>query len=448
MTANEHEHEREEGEHEHEREEGEHEHEREGERESDARPGAPGEALAAGQFDALVEAAPSGVDLDGLRVTGEGPYDCAVAGEEHRDLSRAALRDVLARHPAYVSNWYFWTHEVDFAGSDRIGAGRHYRAFCRWLEAAPHPDAPAWEETRDVPARYAALRGEEAGSGDDASRGGGGDGEGVVREWGQLRVVTRLDPDGAPGRRRYELRHVDDADAEPAALEAYADPLAARGIGRTDERGRYRPLRTAPSLPGGWRFASLGPREVAEAVETFYPATVPNWHLERAGELDVTHWRETAERQTGIYDVVEELSPAAVDWVAEACCVDSQCTKRREWQYDEDRELSTDGGAGAFPCREPCSLVVAAARKWTTLEREETRTYEFELTPSEKEQVEELIESVADGRVDEIREADVYEGANRYRARFLRAKRFDDEGNLSGTPTHDDADHGADADGH
>ncbi len=38
-------------------------------------------------------------------------------------------------------------------------------------------------------------------------------------------------------------------------------------------------------------------------------------------------------------------------------------------------------------------------------------------------------------RADDIREADVYEGANRYRARFLRAKLFDDEENLGGVET-------------
>jgi hypothetical protein len=127
--------------------------------------------------------------------------------------------------------------------------------------------------------------------------------------------------------------------------------------------------------------------------------------------------------------------------------VDSQCLKRREWAFDDERSLDADPGEGAFPCREPCSLVVAAARKWTTLEREESRTYEFELTPSEKEQLEAIVDAVADGRVDEIREADVYEGANRYRARFLRAKRFDEHGNLSGTPTEPATDEHGEHDG-
>jgi hypothetical protein len=171
-------------------------------------------------------------------------------------------------------------------------------------------------------------------------------------------------------------------------------------------------------------FPDLSGSELVRAVDYFYPATVANWYREREGDLDVTHWRETAERQTGIYDVIEELPPEAVEWVAEACCVDSQCLKRRQWDEDEETALDVPRGDGEFPCREPCSLVVAAARKWTTLEEEESREYTFELTPSEREQIEEIVDAVADGRVDEIREADVYEGANRYRARYLRAKRF------------------------
>lgn len=82
-------------------------------------------------------------------------------------------------------------------------------------------------------------------------------------------------------------------------------------------------------------------------------------------------------------------------------------------------------------------MVISAARKWTRLEAEQPRTYEFELTPSEKEQVEAVIDAVADGRVDEIREADFDEDANRWRVRFLRAKLFEG-GHLAGVPTDEE----------
>jgi len=139
------------------------------------------------------------------------------------------------------------------------------------------------------------------------------------------------------------------------------------------------------------------------------------------------------------------LPDEAVEWAAAACCEDSQCLKRREWQLSEDEPLDADGGDGVFPCRGPCSMVVAAGREWAKLERQATQTYEFELTPSEKEQLESIIDAVADDEVDEIREADVSKKANRWRVRYLREKRLDEAGNLSGTPTHSeehDGDHG------
>lgn len=374
------------------------------------------------QLEALVDAVDSdSVEFDGLAVA-EAADGFVVRTPERTwtGLSESELREAAAEYEPYLTNWFYWERTVG-------GAGRHRRAFLRWLEGA---------DDLSVPERYGALE------------------TGVGVEWGQLLVSVEL---GDDGERRYGVRHVDDRGVEDADLRAYDDPLDLREVTKLDDRGRYRPLKTAPTLVAGWTLADLDGRDAVEAVDVVYPATVANWSLERAGELDVTHWRETAERQTGIYRIVEELPREAVEWVAEACCVDSQCLKRREWEYDEGDELDVDetrsvssanrnaprsgdadGGDGRFPCREPCSLVVAAAREWTKLEREEARTYEFELTPSEKEQLEALVDAVAEGRVDEIREADVSDGANRYRARYLRAKRFDADGNLSGVPTREE----------
>ncbi|WP_336037472.1 DR2241 family protein [Halobacterium yunchengense] len=343
--------------------------------------------------DALVEAAPGGIDFDGLVVE---PYREAFRWETPEGeavVTEAELRE-RADSP-HATNWYYWERVVEGHGTPR-------RAFLRWLEGA---------DDRGVAERYEALRG------------------GHRRSWGELAVTVVLGPGG---ERRYEVRHEDDVGE---AVDAYTDPLEARHLVKHDDDGRYRPLSTAPSLPHGWAFVDLDGRDLVQTVEYVYPATVANWHREREGDLDVDHWDEVAERQTGIYDVVENLDGDALEWAAEACCVDSQCLKRREWDASEDEPLEVPRGDGEFPCREPCSLFVAAARKFTTLEREESREYTFELTPAEKEQLEDIVDAVADGRTDEIREADVYEGANRYRARFLRAKRMDEHG-LSGTPTY------------
>jgi hypothetical protein len=364
--------------------------------------------------DALVRAAADGIDSDGLAVaqSAEG-YEFSVPGHSHGGLSESELRGAARRHEEFVTEWYFWA-QVAPAEPDR-------KAFLRWIERA---------EDRPVPECRAALR------------------DGVVREWGQLRITATA---GEEGRRVYEVRHTDDADRAVADLDTRTDPLDARELAKRDDRGRYRPLSTAPTLRTGWAFVGLGPTEVVRTVETFYPATIANWYREREGALDVTHWRETAARQTGIYGVVETWDRGEghehVERVAEACCADSECLKRRAWEYDDETPLDAEGGDGPFPCREPCSLVISAAREWARRAGEETRSYEFELTPSEKAQVEAIIEAVADGRAGEVREGDFRDDANRWRARFLRAKRFDDEGNLCGVPTDDEAEAGGADDG-
>jgi len=406
------------------------------------RPDRPDLAPSGAAVDALVRAAESLADDEtvageGFRVARDGDGYAFESGEMTRTgLDEADLRTVAADHPVVVSDWYFFESVVGEAGPRR--------AFLRWLETEgdagvdggpnadsdtepnadsdtePNADSDDHEEpTADaVRGRYAALA------------------DGVRAEWGQLLVTVTLADDGT---RRYEVRHADEAGVDLDALTVHDRPQDARRLVKFDDDDRYRPLKTAPSLPTGWAFTDLDQRDVYETVETIYPATVANWDREQRGELDVTHWHETMQRQTGMYGLIQtwdrQEGHEHVEWVAEACCADSQCLKRREWEYDEETDLDVDGGDGAFPCREPCSVVVSAARKWTKLEAEAERTYEFELTPSEKEQIEEILGAVADDRTDEIREADLGEGANRYRARFLRAKRVDENGDLGGVPT-------------
>jgi hypothetical protein len=361
-------------------------------------------------FDAVLDGLDDRDPGDPIRFEGfnverddEGEYLLA-DGDAPVSVDERGLHEALSERAPAVTDWYAFERVVGEFGPRR--------AFIRWIEDA---------DGETVAARYAALA------------------EGIERAWGELKITATVTD---RGERRYDVRHADDAGVPVDDLDAYEDPLDARELVTFDEKGRYRPLKTAPSLAGGWVFPDLGPRDLYETVETIYPATVANWHREREGELDVSHWRKTMERQSGIYGVVKTWDRGEgyehVNWVAEACCDDSQCLKRREWEYDDETDLDVDGGEGVFPCREPCSVVVSAARKWTRLESEQPRTYEFELTPSEKEQVEDIIDAVADGRIDEIREADTKEGANRYRTRFLRAKLFDEDGNLGGVPTEPD----------
>jgi len=350
--------------------------------------------------DALAEAAADGIAFDGFEARTDGDrYVLRADGQETATTGDDGLRDAAGEYVEYATNWYFWHADAPQAEARW--------AFLRWLEA----DAGGGTSGEaGVPERYDALR------------------EGHTREWGQLAITVTLDP--GDGNRRYDCRHVDDRDVDLESLDAYDDPLDVRELVKYDDRGRYRPLKAAPTLPTGWVFPDLSAGELVRAVDFAYPATIENWHREREGRLDVSHWRETMDRQTGIYGVVQTWDRGEghehVERVAEACCVDSQCLKRRAWEYDDDADLDVPGGDGEFPCREPCSLVISGARQWTKLEGEAERTYEFELTESEKEQVKAIIDAVADGRIEEIREGDFRDPANRYRARYLRAKRFED----------------------
>jgi hypothetical protein len=327
------------------------------------------------------------IDCDGLRVHDypEG-YTVRVGNETRGRLRERAAREALESHPAYVKNYRHW---------ERVGGeGTPRRAFLRRLEGA--------DEHRP-PERYDALE------------------SGIHTEWAELEITVRRAGNG----RRYGLRHREDAGRPLGDLDAL-DPLDLRERVKHTDDGRYRPLKTAPTLPTGWVVEGLEGADLVRAVDFVYPASVPNWHRERHDDLDVSHFRETGQRQTGIYGVVGELEVDALEWLTEAACVDSQCLKRREWDEDGETELDVPRGDGEFPCREPCSLFVAAARKIAILENEEPREYTVELTPSEKAQLDDMIDALAEGRAGEIREADVNDGANRYRARYLRAKRVED----------------------
>lgn len=351
------------------------------------------------QIDALRAAASNatdtGLSFDEVTIknTGDGEATIATPEETHvPDIDSGEFASIAIANGDYVTNWYYWNRTLKaFTDAER--------EYLQWLERA---------EEENVPDRYEAL------------------GDGITRTWGELQITTTLAThDGEPGERRYSVRNERDTESARADLEQ-CDPEDARRIARLDDSGRYRPLKTAPTLRAGWEIAGLDASELLRTIDRLYPVTVQNWHMACQGELDVTHWRETAERQTGIYDLVDELPQESVEWLAEACCVDSQCLKRRKWDYEEETPLDVPRGEGEFPCREPCSLVISCARKFTILESEDEREYTFSLTPSEKAQVEEIIEAVADGRINDIREGDIYDSANRYRARYLMAKRFRD----------------------
>ncbi|MDY6780008.1 MAG: DR2241 family protein [Halobacteria archaeon] len=327
---------------------------------------------------------------DGIKVPEDDGPVLGFDGEKE-EVGRDELRERLSEHPERVADWYYWEVVVRGHGTPR-------RGFLRWVEDADETEA---EE------RYSMLE------------------EGVTRSWGEVSVEVRLEGDGSRNgwRRSYELRHEDDVETPSEELEKHEKPREAREVAKFDSDGRYRPLKTAPTLRDGWVFEDLDGDGLVEAIDFLYPATVANWHLEREGELDVTHWEDVAERQTGIYESVDELDGEALESAVESFCVDDECIKRREWDETDEEAIGVERGDGVFPCREACSLFVSGAREFVMTEREEEETYELRLTPSELEQIDEIIESAAERR--RPREGDVGDGANPHRARYLRSRRFE-----------------------
>lgn len=233
------------------------------------------------------------------------------------------------------------------------------------------------------------------------------------RDFAQVRV-RRL-PDGA-----FELRHVEDAGADGTELASHTDPREAREISKLTEGGEYRPLKSSPNLRRGWLLRVPDERSLAVAMNYLYPAALVHWHLHREGRLEVTHYRENAARQSGIYKRVQRLSDRGVRDAALACCEDAVCLKRRLWDVDEETPLDEGRGEEEIPCPEPCSVFVSFARRVRLFEREERRLEPGELTESEREDLTALVEAAATGRVDLAREAEFEEPLNERRMRYRR----------------------------
>lgn len=171
------------------------------------------------------------------------------------------------------------------------------------------------------------------------------------RTWGEL--IVRSVEDG------YELRKA--SDIGKSELESYnVDDVSE--IAKFDNEDNYRPLKGEKSLASGWVLKGLSEAELARAVNNIYPSGITNWYLKQNDRLDITSWEETADRQTGIYEVVEELEGEKLECAVEAVC--GNCVRNCEWMGDNMEVTSR------IPCREACSFFIAAAREFVHVNEE------------------------------------------------------------------------------
>lgn len=232
----------------------------------------------------------------------------------------------------------------------------------------------------------------------------------------------------ATGEGRYEVRHVRDVRRSLKSLETVSsDPFAAREIAQTTSAGEHRPLKTSPNLRQGWALVDLDGRGLWTALDYLYPACALHWHAGRTGTLRVTHWHETAARQSGIYGAVKLLPDDAVRDTVRACCADAVCLRRVAWEIDEDAPLGLVEGPveGALvPCPEACSMFVSLARKVLTLERAPRQEVPGlpPMAAPEMEQVREIVAAAAAGTLGSAREGDFADPTNLRRVRYLAAR--------------------------
>ncbi|MBW3571920.1 MAG: hypothetical protein KY467_12520 [Gemmatimonadetes bacterium] len=244
------------------------------------------------------------------------------------------------------------------------------------------------------------------------------------------------------GDGQYEIRHARDVHRSILSLETVtSDPYAARAVAQMTNRGEHRPLKTAPDLRQGWALVDLDARALWTALDYLYPACALHWHAGREGTVRVTHWREVAARQSGIYGAVKLLPPDVVRNTVRACCGDAVCLRRVAWEVDGDTplQLPPEGdpvGEAPVPCPEACSMFVSFARQVLVLERAPRHELAGlgRLGAEEIEQVRQIATAAAAGTLGSAREGEFSEPTNRRRMRYLALRLADEKARTGELP--------------
>ncbi|HTH49439.1 MAG TPA: DR2241 family protein [Candidatus Limnocylindria bacterium] len=183
-------------------------------------------------------------------------------------------------------------------------------------------------------------------------------GEGCT--FGQVRI--RPCPGG------FELRHAGDSSTPEHGL-VRTEIAGLRALAQTTESGAFRPNKTAPNLPRGWWALAPTARDLEAALRLLYPGGLADWFAARSAVPPVTHYREFAARQTGLYRITQILPDALAAQAATACCDVRFCLRRRLWTVPG---LAPDaaGAKSVIPCLEPCSLLLDLARCAMKLEQQ------------------------------------------------------------------------------
>src|SRR5262245_9146825 len=94
----------------------------------------------------------------------------------------------------------------------------------------------------------------------------------------------------------FELRHIEDRDRPCEQLRVV--PIKdVRALAQFASSGEFRPLKSAPNLPAGWRVLANTAEELESTLEQLYPGAIVDWVSARGSPVPRTNFREFAERQ-------------------------------------------------------------------------------------------------------------------------------------------------------
>jgi sirohydrochlorin cobaltochelatase len=190
---------------------------------------------------------------------------------------------------------------------------------------------------------------------------------------GQISIEAR--DDGT-----FALTHREDAARDDLALNANAEDDAPQ-LARFDDAGNYRPLKTAPNLRHGWRLMVPDRGALRLALDLLYPGRLAAFLAFETGRLLTTPFRETLQRQTGMYRAAAKISDEEANrLVGSFCRSDGGCLRTILWKRDREGAPAstllplekfdpahdqTGGDQPMIPllCQEACNLLLAEARK-------------------------------------------------------------------------------------
>ena len=174
---------------------------------------------------------------------------------------------------------------------------------------------------------------------------------------------------------RYRLCHAEDVEV-PGPLQPWVGAEAARELAKLDEKGEFRPLKSAPTLKRGWTLEVSDLESLRLALDYFYPAALGLAMKEQQGKLNPVPLRSNLARQTGMYRFTNTITDdQAVEMVAAGCNAECKCMRRITWGLTPDQPLygaaaikgelgeSENNGAVPLLCVEVCPQLVGDARK-------------------------------------------------------------------------------------